>query len=92
MIDKAKNVAELLKVLANEYRLLALCALVEKPLNVNEIYEYTPNISKSALSQHLHHLKLYGIIGSEKHGLHVIYKIVDDRVLELLELLKDKYC
>ncbi|MEG0919387.1 MAG: metalloregulator ArsR/SmtB family transcription factor [Anaerovoracaceae bacterium] len=92
MIDKAKSVAELLKVLANEYRLLALCALVEKPLTVNEIYEFTPNISKSALSQHLHHLKLYGIVDSNKNGLNVIYNIADERVLELLEVLKEKYC
>ena len=34
MEEKAKNIAELLKILANEHRLLILCALGKGPLTV----------------------------------------------------------
>ncbi|MDR2211058.1 MAG: ArsR family transcriptional regulator, partial [Spirochaetaceae bacterium] len=40
-------------MLANENRLLIFCALMEGPMTVTEIAEKTPNITQSALSQHL---------------------------------------
>lgn len=92
MEEKAKNVADLLKVLANEQRLLILCALSKSDMTVNEIHGYTPNISQSALSQHLHSLKLCGVLDSEKHGLNVEYTIKDKKILNLLEVLKSEYC
>ena len=53
MEEKAKKIAELLKLLANEQRLLILCALMHGRKNVSEIHGHTPNITASALSQHL---------------------------------------
>lgn len=44
MEEKAKKIAELLKLLANEQRLLILCALIKEPLSVGKIHEFTPNI------------------------------------------------
>ena len=44
MEEKAKRIAELLKLLANEHRLLILCALMKGPLTVGEIHPFTPNI------------------------------------------------
>ena len=52
MEEKAKKIAELLKLLANEQRLLILCALMHGRKNVSEIHGHTPNITASAL-QHL---------------------------------------
>lgn len=92
MEEKAKTVAELLKILANEYRLLVLCALVDDTLTVSQIHEFVPNITASALSQHLSQLKRSGILESQKQGLNVFYKIADTRVLELLSVLKKYYC
>ena len=43
MEEKAKKIAELLKLLANEHRLLILCALVQGPLTVGEIHSFTAN-------------------------------------------------
>lgn len=62
MEEKAKQIAELLKILANENRLLILCALMEQPMTVNKISEKVPNITQSALSQHLGHFKAHGIL------------------------------
>ena len=74
MEEKAKKIAELLKVLANEHRLLILCALMKGCLTVGEIHKYCPAITASALSQHLHQLRAAGILDSEKQGMNVGYR------------------
>ena len=45
MEKKAKKIAELLKVLANENRLMILCALIESPQSVGKLSEKVSNIS-----------------------------------------------
>ncbi len=92
MEEQAKKIAELLKLLANEHRLLILCALIKGQLTVGEIYQYTPAITASALSQHLNQMKTAGILASEKQGMNVIYRIQDERVIALIETIKKQYC
>ena len=92
MEAKAKNIAELLKLLANEHRLLILCALLDGKLTVGDIHRFTPNITASALSQHLNQLKIAGILSSEKQGMNVFYWIQDERVVILIETIKKEYC
>lgn len=89
---KAKKIAELLRLLANEHRLMILCALIEGPMNVGQIHEFTPNISSSALSQHLSQMKIAGVLESEKQGMNVIYRIQDKDVVGLMDYLKAHYC
>lgn len=92
MEQKAKEIAELLKLLANKHRLLILCALITGPLTVSQIYEHTPSISSSALSQHLAQLKMAGILDSEKNGMNVTYRIQDQRIISLIGAIKENYC
>lgn len=92
MEEKAKKIAGLLKLLANEHRLLILCALMKGSLTVGEIHSFTPNITASALSQHLNQLRIAGILESEKQGMNVIYRIRDQRVTALLGAVKECYC
>ncbi|MDR3122016.1 MAG: metalloregulator ArsR/SmtB family transcription factor [Clostridiales bacterium] len=92
MEDKAKIVAELLKILANENRLLILCALIEGEKTVNEIAGFVPKITQPALSQHLSLLKTAGILRSDKQGVYVAYSIADLRVTEVIATLKKYYC
>lgn len=92
MEEKAKKIAELLKLLANEHRLLILCALIQEPMSVGKIHDFTPNITSSALSQHLSQLKTAGILESEKQGMNVIYRIQDENVVGLMDFLKAHYC
>lgn len=92
MEEKAKQIAELLKVLANQNRLLILCALIEGPLTVGEIRKYTGDISQSALSQHLGLLRSCGILDYEKKGQNIQYFIQDHKVEKVLEVLKIQYC
>ena len=92
MEAKAKKVAELLKILANENRLMILCALIEGKKTVGEIAKHVPKITQSALSQHLTRLKTAGILRSDKHSMYVTYSIADLRVAEVIDTLKKYYC
>jgi DNA-binding transcriptional ArsR family regulator len=90
--EKAKMIAEVLKVLANENRLIIFCALMERPMTVGEVAKYVPKITFPALSQHLALLKAHGILDSNKSGLNVTYSVADYRVKEIIDLLKKCYC
>ncbi len=92
MEEKARTIADLLRLLANEHRLLILCALGNGPLTVGELHRFTPNITASALSQHLNQMRAAGILESEKRGMHVLYRIRDQRVTALLGAIKRYYC
>lgn len=92
MQSKAAKIAELLKVLANENRLMILCALMEQPMAVNAIAARVPAITQSALSQHLALMKSHGILSAEKKGQSVTYAIHDHRVEQIIHVLKAHYC
>lgn len=92
MEEQAKKIAELLKRLANEHRLLVLCALMQGRLTVGEIHKHVPNITASALSQHLNQMKAAGILFSEKQGMHVFYGIQDARIAVLIDSIKTQFC
>lgn len=92
MEERAKKIAELLKLLANEHRLLILCALLNGQLTVGDIHQYTPNITSSALSQHLNQMRMFGILSSQKQGRNVFYRIEDERVIVLIDAIKKEFC
>lgn len=92
MENNAKELAYLLRVLANENRILILCALAKKPLAVNEIFDRVGGITQSAISQHLSILKSHGILDCEKQGQKVIYRISDHRINPVMQVLKEQYC
>ncbi len=92
MREQAGQVAELMSLLANENRLLILCALLEGPMTVGELGEEVREITGPALSQHLHKLRDGGLICSERQAQYVRYSIADERIRELMDLLKRAYC
>ena len=85
--EKAKTIAELMAQMANENRLLILCALLDGPRTVGELGESVPNITGPALSQHLHKLKDGGLVQAEKHGQFVTSSFTDSRIQALMEVL-----
>lgn len=91
MIEKAKQVADLLKVLSNENRLLILCELAKSPQCVGELEEKL-EITQSGISQHIAILKAHGILDYDKKGQNICYKIKDERIYKLLQVLKETYC
>ncbi|HOV41369.1 MAG TPA: metalloregulator ArsR/SmtB family transcription factor [Oscillospiraceae bacterium] len=92
MEEKAKKIAELLKVLANENRLIILCELIKEPQTVGALLKKLPGITQSALSQHLALLKAHGILDCSKSGQNITYFISDKRVEGIIEALRESYC
>lgn len=92
MESKAKYIADILKTMSNEHRLLLLCALLEEDLTVSMLTAKTPDITQSAVSQHLSVLRDGGLIDSSKSGREVTYFIKDKRIVSLIATLKDNFC
>jgi DNA-binding transcriptional ArsR family regulator len=89
---KAAEAAALLKLLANEHRLLILCRLVaEREMSVGAIAEAV-DLGQSALSQHLARMRDEGLVATRRDAQTVFYRIADDNVSRVLTVLKDIYC
>lgn len=92
LVQKAGEAAGLLKLLANENRLLILCQLVlAQEMSVNDLAEAV-GLSQSALSQHLAKMRDEGLLGTRRAAQAVFYRISDPKAARLLALLKDIYC
>lgn len=87
-----KEPAHLLKVLANENRLMIVCYLIQEAMTVSQLHERFEHMTQSALSQHLSILKAHKILKSEKQGLSVTYEIYDSRIEKVISVLKNNYC
>ena len=89
---KAAEAAGLLKLLANENRLLILCRLAAAgEMSVGELADAV-DLSQSALSQHLAKMREDGLVATRREAQTVFYRIDDPNAARLLALLKSIYC
>jgi len=89
---KASEAAQLLKLLANENRLLILCRLaLARELSVNDLADAV-GLSQSALSQHLAKMRGDGLLATRRDAQTIYYRIADPNAARLLALLKSIYC
>ena len=89
---KASEAAQLLKLLANENRLLILCRLaLAREVSVNDLADAV-GLSQSALSQHLAKMREEGLLSTRREAQTVFYRIAEADVARLLKLLKSIYC
>ncbi len=89
---KAGKVAELLRSLANDRRLLIVCRLVEcGEATVGQLADDV-ELSQSAVSQHLARLRDEGVVTYRRESQTLWYRIADPRVEELLGTLHRLYC
>jgi DNA-binding transcriptional ArsR family regulator len=89
---KAGEAAALLKLLANENRLLILCRLaISGELSVAALNDAV-DLSQSALSQHLAKMRDDGLVATRRDAQTIYYRIADKNAARLLALLKDIYC
>ena len=90
--EKAAEAARLLRLLANERRLLVLCHLVaEGEMSVGALAEAV-DLSQPALSQHLALLREEGLVATRKEAQAVFYRLADPKAARVLALLRDLYC
>jgi len=88
---KYRDESELLKAFAHPVRLqiieLLLLGLHLEGCSVNSIQKKL-GIPQSTISQHLQILRNKGIIDGSKTGVEVCYKVIDKRVVKILQILK----
>ena len=90
--DKAAEATRLLKLLANEKRLLILCQLVAcREMSVGELGTAV-KLSQSALSQHLALMREEDLVDTRRQAQTVFYRVSDPNARRVLKLLKDIYC
>ena len=88
----ADEAAQLLKLLANQHRLLILCHLVTGgEMTVNRLAEAV-GLSQSALSQHLARLRDDGLVAYRREAQTLHYRVADRRAVQLLKTLKEIFC
>lgn len=79
--------AELLKALSHPVRLCIIRGLLDAGgSNVTNMYSCL-NMPQSTISQHLAKLKSAGIIVGERNGLEITYKVSNEEVKNLIEIL-----
>lgn len=89
--DMAAGACELLKAMANEWRLMILCQLSEGEKTVSELQSIL-GLSQSALSQHLAILRREKIVRSKKHAQSVTYSLAGDEATKVMQTLHEVYC
>jgi len=90
--EKAGEAARLLRLLANERRLLVLCHLVaEGEMAVGALAEAV-GLSQPALSQHLALLRQDGLLATRREAQTIFYRLADPKAARVLALLRDIYC
>lgn len=88
--DSAGQACSMLKILANEDRLMLLCHLTQGEKNVGELEEAT-NIQQPTLSQQLTILRKDNIVNIRKDGKFNYYSIASDEVIQVMQTLGSLY-
>lgn len=91
LTEKSEEVAGLLAMLANPFRLRIMCELQQGERAVSEL-ESVVGLSQSALSQHLAKLRSTGIVKTRRKAQTIHYSIKDERVARLLGTLFELFC
>lgn len=84
--------ARLLKALANPQRLRILCRLVGHELTVSQINEHLPELSQSALSQHLARLREESLVVTRHAAQNVWYSLPPGPAQAIIATLHGIYC
>lgn len=87
----AGQASSLLRTLANPDRLLILCALVGKELNVGQLTDIT-RIRQPSLSQQLSVLRTENIVHVRREGKYMFYSLQHEQVLQVMQTLYQIYC
>jgi len=91
MVGKARAASEFLKALAQESRLLILCALDGGERSVGEL-EALLSQRQSTVSQQLARLRLEGLVAARRDGSTIRYRIANGRVATMLAALRQSFC
>lgn len=89
--SSAAEACGLLKILANEDRLLILCELSQGTRNVGELEELL-DIHQPTLSQQLTILREEKLVATERKGKYIYYSLASPEAFQIMETLFNLYC
>jgi len=91
MYEHIEQASRLLKVLANQDRLMILCMLAEGEKNVSELEEIL-EIRQPTLSQQLARLRADGLVATRRQGKAIYYSLTSDEAGRIIGVLYEVYC
>ena len=91
MREAAGRATAMLRVLANEDRLMLLCQLTQGEACVSDLEELL-GIRQPTLSQQLGVLRAEEIVSTRREGKKIFYQVCDERVVSVLKTLYGLYC
>jgi ArsR family transcriptional regulator len=83
--------ARCLKAMSHPLRLKILCVLGTESISVQDIVKQV-GTSQSNISQHLAILREKDILAYKKEANRVYYYIDDERMLQLIRMMRDVFC
>ena len=91
MVGNAREASEFLKALAQESRLLILCALAggEKSVGVLEAFL---SQRQSTVSQQLARLRLDNLVTARREGATIYYRLANEKVRVMLAAVHEAFC
>jgi len=92
MQASANEAADLLKALANPQRLRLLCMLVGTEKAVGQLNDQLPELSQSALSQHLARLREQGLVRTRRESQTIWYSLEEGPAQVVIATLYDIFC
>lgn len=92
MHARAEEASRLLKALGNAQRLRVLCLLVRGEMSVGQINERLPELSQSALSQHLAKLRDEGLVRTRREAQTIWYELPEGPAQAIIATLYKTYC
>ena len=87
----SENACKLMKVMANQDRLLLLCQISLGEKCVGDLEE-SLGIKQPTLSQQLTILRDEGLVSTRREGKYIYYSIANEAALEVMEVLYKNYC
>ena len=87
---RAGEAAGLLKLLANDHRLIILCRLSGQEMSVSELADHV-HLKQSALSQHLAKLRAERLVSTRRDGQAIYYRLANPTATKLVNALCDLY-
>ena len=85
-LGNAEAMADFFRTLANARRLRILAALAERPCHVGELEDQL-GYDQPYVSQQLARLRADGIVVGDRYGRLVRYRVVDERIKPVLDLM-----
>lgn len=86
-MERLEQAAAVMRVLAHPHRLRICELLAHGRISVNEIAEHL-GVAHNAASQHLGIMKAHGILGCERDGKTVYYKVISPQPSWLLGCIR----